>query len=84
MKEEPVDDELDKGLVDLEMVDEKFDPDAIIEDDPDAEDDEEQAEQDEKDINQLLKEEDINLVPESSDVSEVDKLTGNPSYKDML
>ena len=41
------------------------------EDDPE----EEEAAQDEKDIQQILKDEDINLVPESQDVSEIDKLT---------
>ena len=35
-------------------------------------------------IQQLLKDEDITLVPESSDISELDKLTGLPHRKDTL
>ena len=31
-----------------------------------------------------MKEEDINLVPESQDISEIDKLTGIPHRKDVL
>lgn len=33
---------------------------------------------DEEEIAKLIKEEDINMVPESTDVSEIDKLTGMP------
>ena len=59
------------------------DPDAIMEQDDeedkfDDEDNESQA------VRQIMKEEDINLVPESQDVSEIDKLTGIPTRKDML
>ena len=35
-------------------------------------------------IRQILKDEDINLVPESQDISEIDKLTGLPNRKDVL
>jgi len=35
-------------------------------------------------IRQIMKEEDITLVPESSDISEIDKLTGVPSRKDIV
>jgi hypothetical protein len=38
--------------------------------------------EDEAEIAKLIKEEDINVVPESVDVSEIDKLTGNPKTKD--
>ena len=34
--------------------------------------------EDEAEIQKLIKEEDINLVPEDLDVSEIDKLTGIP------
>ena len=33
---------------------------------------------DEEELAKLIKEEDINMVPESTDVSEIDKLTGIP------
>ena len=35
-------------------------------------------EDDEEELAKLIKEEDINMVPESTDVSEIDKLTGIP------
>ena len=35
-------------------------------------------------VRQILKEEDISLMPESQDISEIDKLTGMPTRKDML
>ena len=37
-----------------------------------------------KDIAQIMKEEEINLVPEDQDISELDKLTGLPNRKDTL
>lgn len=37
-----------------------------------------------KEIQKIMKEEDITLVPENVDVSEIDKLTGNPTGKDGL
>jgi len=37
---------------------------------------------DEAEIMKLIKEEDINTVPENTDVSEIDKLTGIPKPKD--
>jgi hypothetical protein len=49
--------------------------------DQDAEDDDENEE---KDIAQIMKEEDINLVPENQDISEIDKLTGIPHRNDAL
>ena len=36
---------------------------------------------DEAEIMKLIKEEDINAVPENTDVSEIDKLTGVPKPK---
>lgn len=69
-------DELDHGLLDGQM-----DPDAIQEEeekDLDEDDTESMA------VRQILKDEDIKLVPESQDISEVDKLTGVPSRKDTL
>lgn len=38
----------------------------------------EEDEDDEAEVAKLIKEEDINMVPESTDVSEIDKLTGVP------
>jgi hypothetical protein len=35
-------------------------------------------------IRQIMKDEDITLVPESQDISEIDKLTGIPNRKDIL
>jgi hypothetical protein len=35
-------------------------------------------------IRQILKDEDIILMPESSDISEIDKLTGVPTKKDIV
>jgi len=39
---------------------------------------------DEAEIMKLIKEEDINAVPENTDVSEIDKLTGIPKPKGKL
>jgi len=39
---------------------------------------------DEAEIMKLIKEEDINTVPENTDVSEIDKLTGIPKPKGKL
>lgn len=39
---------------------------------------------DEAEIMKLIKEEDINSVPENTDVSEIDKLTGIPKPKGKL
>jgi hypothetical protein len=39
---------------------------------------------DEAEIQKLIKEEDINVAPESIDVSEIDKLTGTPKPKDQI
>ena len=61
-----------------------IDPDAIAEenDEEGALDDPDETES--QAIQQLLKDEDITLVPESSDISELDKLTGLPNRKDAL
>ena len=63
-----------------------IDPDAILEMGSDEELDIEdnQTETESMAIKQIMKEEDITLVPESSDVTEIDKLTGIPSRKDFL
>lgn len=37
-----------------------------------------------KEIEQIMKEEDINIVPEDVDISEIDKLTGIPKPNDIL
>ena len=50
----------------------------------DEEDKDEEDDNESMMVRQILKDEDINLVPESQDVSEVDKLTGVPSRKDAL
>jgi hypothetical protein len=39
---------------------------------------------DEAEIAKLIKEEDINMLPESMDLAEIDKLTGVPKLKDQL
>lgn len=39
---------------------------------------------DEAEIAKLIKEEDINMLPESMDLAEIDKLTGIPKAKDQL
>ena len=49
----------------------------LIDDEKDDGDDE----ADEAEIAKLIKEEDINIVPENIDVTEIDKLTGNPKPK---
>jgi len=56
-------------------------------DEKEEKDEETKTEQDvdeEAEIAKLIKEEDINLVPETVDVSEIDKLTGNPKPTDEL
>lgn len=40
--------------------------------------------EDEEELAKLIKEEDINMVPENTDVSEIDKLTGMPKNNDQL
>ena len=44
----------------------------------DQAEDNEEDEADKADLAKLIKEEDINMVPESTDVTEIDKLTGMP------
>ena len=61
----------------------------MLENQGDIDPDEENKTIDEEDnestiVRQILKEEDITLVPESSDISEIDKLTGIPHRKDGL
>lgn len=41
-------------------------------------------EEEKKEIEQIMKEEDINLVPEDIDIAEIDKLTGLPKHNDTL
>jgi hypothetical protein len=41
-------------------------------------------EEEKKEIDQLMKEEDINLVPEDIDLNEIDKLTGIPKSNDII
>jgi len=52
---------------------------------PEGEDEEVKIEQDDLDdeaeIQKLIKDEDINMVPEELDVTEIDKLTGVPKPK---
>ena len=52
----------------------------------DEDDEEEPANEDEekKEIEQLMKEEDINIVPEDVDLAEIDKLTGIPKANDLV
>ena len=77
-----VDDDLDIDFLD-DMNDKlDMDPDAIQEEDEDDHMDEEDTES--MAVRQILKDEDINLVPESQDISEIDKLTGLPNRKDVL
>ena len=50
-------------------------------------DDEEEAgneDEEKKEIEQLMKEEDINIVPEDVDLAEIDKLTGIPKANDLV
>ena len=49
-------------------------------------DEEEEADEEEekKEIEQLMKEEDINVVPEDVDLAEIDKLTGIPKSNDIV
>ena len=77
-----VDEELDINM--LQNQKEDIDPDAIIEEAGEEGDGKDEDETEAKDIQQILKDEDINLVPEDQDVSEIDKLTGVPTRKDTL
>ena len=49
---------------------------------PKEEGEEEKDFDEEAEIAKLIKEEDINVLPEDTDVSEIDKLTGNPKTGD--
>ena len=51
---------------------------------PKEEGEEEKDFDEEAEIAKLIKEEDINVLPEDTDVSEIDKLTGNPKTGDQL
>ena len=56
-------------------------------DDKQSEEEEEEPgneEEEKKEIDQLMKEEDINLVPEDVDLAEIDKLTGTPKSNDLI
>lgn len=50
----------------------------------DEEEEEEDVDADKKEIDQLMKEEDINVVPEDVDLAEIDKLTGLPKQNDIV
>lgn len=70
-------------------VDEDLDVGLLNEQDDIGIDEEELKQEDDEDnesvaVRQILKEEDVNLVPESQDVTEIDKLTGTPHRKDVL
>lgn len=45
---------------------------------------EDMDEEEKKEIEQLMKEEDINVVSEDVDINEIDKLTGLPKYNDII
>lgn len=75
-----LDEDLDTNFLGEKLDD--IDPDAIQEQDEDAFDEDDDNES--TAVRQLLKEEDIVLVPESLDVSEIDKLTGLPTRKDLF
>lgn len=75
--------EPDEDIGMLAEVDDLEDPDAILEQD-DEEDKFDDEDNESTAVRQIMKEEDINLVPESQDVSDIDKLTGVPNRKDML
>ena len=74
-----LDEDLDEGFFQDQKDD--IDPDAIVEEKEGAEDDDYDES---KDIQQILKEEEIILVTEDQDISEIDKLTGIPNRKDIL
>ena len=48
------------------------------------EDKEEDDEEEKKEIELIMKEEDINILPEDVDVNEIDKLTGIPKHNDII
>ena len=52
------------------------------EDKEDKDEEEKKEADDEAEIAKLIKEEDINMIPENTDVSEIDKLTGMPKPSD--
>lgn len=51
---------------------------------PDRDQDQADDEEEKKEIEQLMKEEDINLVAENVDVNEIDKMTGIPKANDIV
>lgn len=53
-------------------------------DEDNKEDEKEDEEEEKKEIEQLMKEEDINIIPEDVNVNEIDKLTGNPKGNDII
>ena len=53
-------------------------------DDDEEEEEVGNEEEEKKEIDQLMKEEDINLVPEDIDLNEIDKLTGIPKSNDII
>lgn len=84
LNDEEEKDGLENNLAGLEG-DEDVDPDLIIlEQEGEDGNDLDEDENEQKDIQQILKEEDITLVPESADISELDKITGVPHRRDTL
>ena len=68
-------------MEEINAEEDKFEEEKFVEETGEEKDEVEPVEDDEeekKEIEQIMKDEDINLVPESVDVSEIDKLTGNP------
>ena len=72
------------------MEEDKLDEEEKVAEEPDAENGAAEARENEGDadeeaeIAKLIKEEDINVVPENTDVSEIDKLTGLPKGNGKL
>ena len=72
------------------MEEDKLDEEDKVAEEPDAENGAAAARENEGDadeeaeIAKLIKEEDINVVPENTDVSEIDKLTGLPKGNGKL
>ena len=80
-EEEKVDEELN---VDLLKDQAEIDPDAIIEENEEEDNNNDEDEDESRQIQQILIDEDITIMPESQDISELDKLTGQPGRKDGL
>lgn len=77
IEEEKKEEDQTETPADEEVVDENAKSD-------EEEEDEEDANEEKKEIEQLMKEEDINVVPEDVDLAEIDKLTGIPKQNDLV